>query len=469
MAIYEKLIVTDAGRRLLEKVYLNNKVEFTKMTTFEKVNYEEPIQDILVSSFSFDNSNKVLNVTACLTNRDLTDGYYLNSVGLYANDPDEGEILFAYINAVRADYITAFDSKIGETVLDITFSIKISATDNFQVVIPEQAYALANHEHFVKDIKFENNDVRLDNYLETMDNSVSKNTKDIEQIKEQGVQVADTLPIGSIIMWDDEQPLPESWEYVDDVDSDIVCRPNLLVNSDFESGIINQKGIYKQTITQVGGKYHYFIDGWRTWVESGMSFTYEILEKSIQITPSGYPSHAVMQQVLENLKIGKKYTVAVKLNGTIQTLTFEAGTYLKNDYLAYNPTNSTVSVILKNGMITEVGFIKSEEGAVFTGMPIWRKETELIPCWRAYQELYRIPIYATNSSGLTYFVTGDFFIPMKKTPSCVFLEVLNQNAVSQDITVVNIAVNSRKIINITLNKTIGQYGYITVIADANNY
>lgn len=144
MAIYEKLIVTDAGRRLLEKVYLNNKVEFTKMTTFEKVNYEEPIQDILVSSFSFDNSNKVLNVTACLTNRDLTDGYYLNSVGLYANDPDEGEILFAYINAVRADYITAFDSKIGETLLDITFSIKVSATDNFQVVIPEQAYAKAN-------------------------------------------------------------------------------------------------------------------------------------------------------------------------------------------------------------------------------------------------------------------------------------------------------------------------------------
>lgn len=441
MAIYEKLIVTDAGRRLLEKVYLNNKIEFTKMTTFEKVNYEEPNQDILVSSFSFDNSNKVLNVTACLTNRDLTDGYYLNSVGLYANDPDEGEILFAYINAVRADYITAFDSKIGETVLDITFSIKISATDNFQVVIPEQAYALANHEHFVKDIKFENNDVRLDNYLEIMDNSVSKNTKDIEQIKEQGVQVADTIP----------------------------PKDNLLINSDFQSGIINQKGIYKQTITQVGGKYHYFIDGWRTWVESGMSFTYEILEKSIQITPSGYPSHAVMQQVLENLKIGKKYTVAVKLNGTIQTLTFEAGTYLKNDYLAYNPTNSTVSVILKNGMITEVGFIKSEEGAVFTGMPFWNKTNELIPCWRAYQELYRIPIYATNSSGLTYFVTGDFFIPMKKTPSCVFLEVLNQNAVSQDITVVNIAVNSRKIINITLNKTIGQYGYITVIADANNY
>ena len=164
MAIYEKLIVTDAGRRLLEKVYLNNKIEFTKMTTFEKVNYEEPIQDILVSSFSFDNSNKVLNVTACLTNRDLTDGYYLNCVGLYVNDPDEGEILFAYINAVRADYITAFDSKIGETVLDITFSIKISATDNFQVVIPEQAYALANHEHFAKDIRL-NDDLKLPEIL----------------------------------------------------------------------------------------------------------------------------------------------------------------------------------------------------------------------------------------------------------------------------------------------------------------
>ena len=144
MAIYEKLIVTDAGRRLLEKVYLEKKLEFTKVTTFEKINFTSPVQYIQVSSFVYDSNNKVLNITAGLTNRDLQRSYYLNCVGLYANDPDEGEILFAYINAVRADYITAFDSKIGETVLDITFSIKVSATDNFQVVIPEQAYALAN-------------------------------------------------------------------------------------------------------------------------------------------------------------------------------------------------------------------------------------------------------------------------------------------------------------------------------------
>ena len=428
MAIYEKLIVTDAGRRLLEKVYLNNKVEFTKMTTFEKVNYEEPIQDILVSSFYFDNDNNVLNITSCLTNRDLQKGYYLNSVGLYANDPDEGEILFAYINAVRADYITAFDSKIGETVLDITFSIKVSATDNFQVVIPEQAYALANHEHFVKDIKFENNDVRLDNYLETMDNSVSKNTKDIEQIKEQGVQVADTLPIGSIIMWDDEQSLPESWEYVDEEDGDIVCRPNILTNSYFEEGIINQKEIMKQTITQNGGKYHYFIDMWRTWVESGMSFTYEILDTSIKVTPSGYTGVAVMQQVVENLKIGKKYTLTAKIDKEIRTLTFVAGTYLKNDYLVYKPENSTVGVIFKNDVTTEVDFIKLEKGLSYSGMPYWDYGLELLKCKRYLQivdyRIYLPQFYKNQYAGFS------LEVEMARIPSVSNIQLLDTSDAS---------------------------------------
>ena len=358
MAIYEKLIVTDAGRRLLEKVYLNNKIEFTKMTTFEKVNYEEPNQDILVSSFSFDNSNKVLNVTACLTNRDLTDGYYLNSVGLYANDPDEGEILFAYINAVRADYITAFDSKIGETLLDITFSIKVSATDNFQVVIPEQAYALANHEHFVKDIKFENNDVRLDNYLETMDNSVSKNTKDIEQIKEQGVQVADTIP----------------------------PKDNLLVNSDFQSGIINQKGILSYVNQNA-----YTIDMWQV-LGSGRLVLKNVVDVQFYRVDS-LGGTARFRQILENQQKGT-YTFTVN----IKTTTSKVKMYIlnENDEMIEQFVKNGINSMTYTGTIKEVGmiiyegesescyfnYLKLEKGTKFTGMPYWDRVTEILRCRR---------------------------------------------------------------------------------------
>jgi hypothetical protein len=56
----------------------------------------------------------------------------------------------------------------------------------------------------------------------------------IDEIKEQGVMVADTLPIGSVIHWDSEEPYPS------DIYEEVTYNPRqLLVNPDFQ---INQRG-----------------------------------------------------------------------------------------------------------------------------------------------------------------------------------------------------------------------------------
>lgn len=55
-----------------------------------------------------------------LSNADVTAGFYFREIGLFALDPDVGEILYAYANSgTTADYIAPTGSGIIEKVFDV--------------------------------------------------------------------------------------------------------------------------------------------------------------------------------------------------------------------------------------------------------------------------------------------------------------------------------------------------------------
>lgn len=75
---------------------------------------------------------------------------------------------------------------------------------------------------------------------------------EIDQIKDTGVQVADTLPIGSVIGWDSEE------DYPTDIYEEVDYNPKqLLINPDFQ---INQRG---QSEYQGNQNWQYTLDMWR--------------------------------------------------------------------------------------------------------------------------------------------------------------------------------------------------------------
>lgn len=353
---------------------------------------------------------------------------------------------------------------------------------------PWRKLSLNKHKHVLDDI-ITQDETTLTEYLEELNNSITKNTSEIEEIKSQGV--SDTLPIGSIVLWDDRNPLPDNWEYVDDGDDDVVCRDNILKNSDFKTEIINQRG---DTTYSTPSKYT--IDGWilYAWKGSGTS-KLDILweDGKIKITNSGYEWVSISQLLDRdygnNTLTGMINVANITSKARIMIADSNTATGINNAYVlkdnittpglhigTYNniPKRVTYSYrkfviqLIGNGYI-EISNTKLELGSSYTGMPLWNKNNELIAAWRKYQELYRIPIYAANSTNLTYFVAGDFFIPMEKTPSCVFTEILSNNAVKQDATVTNMGICKNKILNVTLSKNIGQYGFITVLVDAGTY
>ncbi len=105
MAEYSKLITTAKGQALVAKVIAGtaSDYDFTRIVASDD-EYEitdlESLTSLTEKQSSTIAEKKVVNsvgvqVKAAFTNASLAEGYYMNTLGLYATDPDEGEILFA--------------------------------------------------------------------------------------------------------------------------------------------------------------------------------------------------------------------------------------------------------------------------------------------------------------------------------------------------------------------------------------
>lgn len=104
MAEYSKFIITNNGQALIAKMLSGSgEVEFTKVCSSSTQYTESQLltltaltnvkQTSLVSKVTRTNEFSI-KIESAYTNRDITTGYYLRTIGLYAVDPDKGEILY---------------------------------------------------------------------------------------------------------------------------------------------------------------------------------------------------------------------------------------------------------------------------------------------------------------------------------------------------------------------------------------
>lgn len=105
MAEFSKLVITNKGQALIAKMIAGKgNIDFTKIcassTTYTLAQLEALTslsnikQTSLISKVT--RTNEVaIKVETAFTNNDLTAGYYMRTLGLYAVDPDVGEILYA--------------------------------------------------------------------------------------------------------------------------------------------------------------------------------------------------------------------------------------------------------------------------------------------------------------------------------------------------------------------------------------
>lgn len=126
-------ILTDKGRNLLAKVQQGRcKLVCTKMKlgsgtisgsqTLETLtDLVEPKQNLGINNLAYLPTG-YCEISATVTNDGLETGYYVKEAGLFATDPDDGEILYAVTTDTAPDYLPAEG---GATIVSEDFCMAI--------------------------------------------------------------------------------------------------------------------------------------------------------------------------------------------------------------------------------------------------------------------------------------------------------------------------------------------------------
>lgn len=103
-----------------------------------------PVQTLGIASVSYSADDKACEITTVTDNSGLTEGYYLSEFGVYAQDPDDGEILYAVVNDDTPDYIPANGTA---TVIsqELAIALSFSNATNVTALVNTSAIATINY------------------------------------------------------------------------------------------------------------------------------------------------------------------------------------------------------------------------------------------------------------------------------------------------------------------------------------
>lgn len=149
MANWNGWVLTEKGRNLQAKVEAGTIMNFTKIKAGDGIIGEREIEKLtdllqprnnlkIGSVKALDNGQ--CKLTSVITNAGMQTGYYLRELGIFAEDPELGSILFAYNYDPAPDYLPAEG---GATVVGQEFDIFIAVgtAANVQALIDMSALA----------------------------------------------------------------------------------------------------------------------------------------------------------------------------------------------------------------------------------------------------------------------------------------------------------------------------------------
>lgn len=251
-------------------------------------------------------------------------------------------------------------------------------------------------------------------------------------------------------------------------------QDNFLANSDFASGIINQKG---KTSYGYVDKPLLTIDMWITY---GVNIAIDAT--SIRVINRQTNARTLRQYINGDSGVYTVYVNVKTISGNVYVnLNNDTS---KNKKLAQGENKFQITVLsteslksfalyLEANADVYIYSIKLEKGPHFTDMPTWDKSTELLKCCRKFQKMnITVPVlYSTDTSTS---VEIPFMVEMDKTPT-VTIEILRlKSRTTTEIMVSKYekTVTTQKL-NVQMthqsNTNYQRYADVNFYADSNNY
>lgn len=156
MSNWGKPVLTKQGLKLQAKVDAGNAMQLTKCrlgsgTIGSGQQLEDltelvaPVQTLPIASVTYSDDSHACIISAVTDNSTVTTGYYLRELGIYAKDPDDGEILYAVASDSEPDFIpakgtsTVISQEIGVALTfanaaNVTAAVNTSATATISYV-----------------------------------------------------------------------------------------------------------------------------------------------------------------------------------------------------------------------------------------------------------------------------------------------------------------------------------------------
>lgn len=163
MAEWSNATMTDVGADLQAKVNAGKtKLTFTKIKVGSGVNATNPmaLTDVLSSKWETTNfvvkqEGKIVSVDTFITNNGITEAFRMSEIGLFAQDPDKGEVLYAYLTDPEPDRMPAAGGSVVVSQ-ELTIGMVFSNTGNVSLTV--NMGALVTHEQLTEAVKQHNDD-----------------------------------------------------------------------------------------------------------------------------------------------------------------------------------------------------------------------------------------------------------------------------------------------------------------------
>ena len=184
MAEWSNATMTDVGADLQAKVNAGKtKLTFTKIKVGSGVNATNPLAltDVISSKWETTNfvvkqEGKIVSVDTFITNTGIHEAFRMSEIGLFAQDPDKGEILYAYLTDPEPDRMPAAGGSVvvsQELTIGMIFSNtgNVSLTVNMGALVTHEQLEQHNEDATAHDKRFNDIIKKVDNILTTVDNA----------------------------------------------------------------------------------------------------------------------------------------------------------------------------------------------------------------------------------------------------------------------------------------------------------
>ena len=186
MAEWSNATMTDVGADLQAKVNAGKtKLTFTKIKVGSGVNATNTLAltDVLSSKWETTNfvvkqEGKIVSVDTFITNNGITEAFRMSEIGLFAQDPDKGEVLYAYLTDPEPDRMPAEGGSVvvsQELTIGMVFSNtgNVSLTVNMGALVTHEQLEHHNDDANAHDNRFNAIIQNLNNMITNVDNSDS--------------------------------------------------------------------------------------------------------------------------------------------------------------------------------------------------------------------------------------------------------------------------------------------------------